>query len=91
MQNGGATEGRDVTSISGSRTLGEIGAFRDEHDFAEFDTDAPEVDVEISCSVPVEPALFAAVEEMARRRGISAQTLVNLWLSQKVGESNAEC
>jgi len=61
----------------------------DEHDYTEFDTDAPDVGAEVTCSVPVEPALFSAMEELARRRGISTETLVNLWLQQKLLENDA--
>jgi hypothetical protein len=89
MQNDEPTEGNRPASISGGRTLREIGAFWDEHDFTEFDTDAPDIEAEVVCSVPVEPTLFAAVAELARRRGISAETLVNLWLQQKLDEHNS--
>lgn len=63
-----------------------MGAFWDTHDFTEYDTDAPDVQFEIACAVPVEPDLLSAVEQQARRRGVSVETLINLWLQQKLDE-----
>lgn len=34
--------------------------------------------------VAIEPQLLAAVREMAAQRGLSTETLVNLWLQQRV-------
>lgn len=44
----------ELSSISLSRSVEEIGAFWDEHDFTEFDTDLPDVEFEVSVAVPVE-------------------------------------
>jgi len=71
-------------SISQARTIQEAGAFWDEHDFTEFDTDRPDVEFDISCSVPIELDLLTAIEEQAHQRGVELQTLVNLWLSQRL-------
>jgi hypothetical protein len=34
--------------------------------------------------VAIEPRLLAAVREMAATRGLSAETLVNLWVQQQI-------
>jgi hypothetical protein len=75
-----------LSSISKASTLEGIGEFWDDHDFTEFDTDAPDVKFDISCSVPVEPELLSKVEKQAKLRGVSVETLVNLWLQQKLLE-----
>ena len=75
-----------LSSISQSDTLEGMGEFWDSHDFSEFDTDAPDVQFEISCAVPVDPDLLSAVEKQAHQRGISVETLINLWLQQKLLE-----
>jgi len=36
--------------------------------------------------VPVDPDLLSAVEKQAHQRGISVETLINLWLQQKLLE-----
>jgi hypothetical protein len=41
---------------------------------------------EITCAVPIEVELFAAIEKQAQKRGVQVETLVNLWLQQKLVE-----
>lgn len=74
------------SSISKADSLEDMGNFWSTHDFTEFDTDAPDVECQISCAVPVEPELLSSVEKQARRRGVNVETLVNLWLQQKLSE-----
>jgi len=75
-----------LSSISKADTLEKMGEFWDTHDFTDFDTDAPDVEFKVSCAVPVELDLFSLVEKQARRRGVDVETLVNLWLQQKLVE-----
>ncbi len=67
-------------------SLEKIGAFWDSHDFTEYDTDAPDIEFQISCTVPIEPELLSSIEEQAQLRGVKVETLVNLWLQQKLAE-----
>ncbi|MGE0085308.1 MAG: CopG family antitoxin [Desulfococcaceae bacterium] len=75
-----------VSSISKADSLEKIGEFWDTHDFADFDTDCPDVTFDISCAVPVETDLFSEIEKQAKHRGVKVETLVNLWLQQKLAE-----
>ncbi len=76
-----------LSSISQADTDEKIGEFWDTHDFTEFDDpDAPDVKFEITCAVPIEVELFAAIEKQAHKRGVRVETLVNLWLQQKLAE-----
>jgi hypothetical protein len=75
-----------LSSISKADTLEKMGEFWDTHDFTDFDTDAPDVEFKVTCAVPVELDLFSLVEKQARRRGVNVETLVNLWLQQKLTE-----
>lgn len=59
-----------LSSISKADTDERIGEFWDTHDFTDFDTDAPDVRVEIACAVPIEVELFTALEQQARKRGL---------------------
>ena len=74
------------SSISQANSLEKMGEFWDTHDFTEFDTDAPDVEFEVSCAVPVEVDLLSALEQHARLHGVQVETLVNLWLQQKLAE-----
>jgi hypothetical protein len=82
-------ENKRLTSISKAKTLKKTGEFWDAHDFTEFDTDGPDVEFEVTCAVPIELELLSSVEEQARQRGISVETLVNLWLQQKLNEQQS--
>ena len=42
------------SSISRADTEEKIGEFWDTHDFTDFDTDAPDIEYEITCAVPIE-------------------------------------
>ncbi len=75
-----------LTSISSVDTLEKVGECWDTHDFADFDTDAPDVQFDVTCAVPIEVDLFASIEEQARKRGVSIETLVNVWLAEKMAE-----
>ncbi len=76
-----------LSSISKAETFEKMGEFWDTHDFTDFDNpDAPDVEFEVSCAVPIELELFSSVEKQAKLRGIEVETLVNLWLQQKLNE-----
>jgi hypothetical protein len=78
-----------LSSISQADTEAKIGEFWDNLDFTDFDTDAPDVKFEIICAVPIEVKLFSEIEKIARQRGVRVETLVNLWLQQKLAEQTA--
>lgn len=83
-------ENKKLSSISKADTLEKIGEFWDTHDFTDFDTNVPDVEFKISCAIPIELDLFSSVEKQARKRGIKPETLVNLWLQQKLFEQTEE-
>jgi CopG antitoxin of type II toxin-antitoxin system len=78
-----------LSSISKADTDEKIGEFWDTHDFTDFDTDASDVEFEITCAVPIEVELFSAIEQQAKSRGVTVEALVNLWLQQKLTEQSA--
>lgn len=78
------------SSISKTSSLEKMGEFWDKHDFTDFDdSNVPDVDFQVTVAVPVEPDLLSDLEELAHVRGISTETLVNLWLKEKVVETKA--
>jgi hypothetical protein len=79
-------ETNNFSSISKADTNLKMGEFWDSHDFTDFDTDLPDVKFEVICTVPLEIDLFSELEQQARQRGVKVDTLVNLWLRQKLAE-----
>jgi len=76
-----------LSSISKADSLKKVGEYWDAHDFTDVDNlDAPDVEFVITCAVPIELDLLSSVEKQARRRGVKVDTLVNLWLQQKLTE-----
>ena len=78
-----------VSSISQADSLETMGEFWDTHDFTQFDTDLPDVEFTVSSMISIEPDLLVAMEQQARLRGIEVETLVNLWLQEKLVEQAA--
>lgn len=80
-----------LSSISQADTDEKIGEFWDTHDFTDFDNPAaPDVKFEITCAVPIGVELFAALEKQAQQRSVQVETLVNLWLQQKLAEQKQQ-
>ena len=75
-----------LSSISKADADEKIGEFWNSHDFTDFDTEAPDVKFEVTCTVPIEVELLNEIEKQAHKRGVKVETLVNLWLQQKVAE-----
>lgn len=83
------------SSISEASSYHEIGEFWDSHDLGEFweQTEPVEFDVEIDDSIsyfPVEQSLADQLRQIAQAQGISAQTLLNIWVREKVEQGASE-
>ena len=79
------------SSVSKANSLKKLGEFWDKHDFTEFDDpNVPDVEFHVSVAIPIEPDLLSEIEELAHLRGINVETLVNLWLKEKLIEMKAE-
>ena len=80
----------DKTSVSNAKTYTEIGSFWDEHDATEFgeQTEA-EFDVDIKTQrkyYALDNQLSSQMKQIAEKRGISEETLLNLWVREKLQE-----
>ncbi len=85
------TEGKG--SISQARTYREMGEFWDTHDVTEFWEQTEPVDFTVSLGsevtyYPVEAILAAQLTAAAARHGVSPETLLNLWLQEKLHEEH---
>ena len=82
------------SSISQAQSYKEIGEFWDTHDLADYwdQTEPIEFEVDIQSEVryyPLESTLAASIAEIARQRGVSVETLLNLWVQEKLQEQTA--
>ncbi len=79
---------RNKTSISKASTYKEIGDYWDTHELPE---DAPDVEVTVEFESDVhhfyfaiENSMSARVKAAAANHGVSAETLINLWVKEKL-------
>lgn len=77
-----------LTNISQARTLDEIAEFWDTHSLADYWDQTREVDFEVRAQrrrrVTLDPDVYARIEAQARARGVLPETLVNLWLAERL-------
>jgi hypothetical protein len=81
----------DKTTISQAQSYQAIGEFWDTHDLGEFweQTAPAEFDVDIRSETTyyaVESSLSLKLRRLAQQQGISAETLLNLWVQEKTME-----
>lgn len=81
------------TSISKSTTIEELAYFWDTHSLADYEDQIEEVMFDIRArsrhQVALEPDLFARVQQEATTRGVSIETLINLWISERLHQNAA--
>ncbi|MDZ7333474.1 MAG: BrnA antitoxin family protein [candidate division KSB1 bacterium] len=81
------------TSISKARSLDEIAEFWDTHSLADYWDQTHEVEFEVRAKrrrrVTIDPEVYSQVELHARARGILPETLVNLWLIERLTKQEA--
>jgi hypothetical protein len=80
---------RTRSSISKVRSYREIGEFWDTHDLAEHweQTQPVEFEIDLQSEVtyyPLDITLATRVRSIAKQRGVSTETLVNLWVQEKL-------
>jgi CopG antitoxin of type II toxin-antitoxin system len=88
MAENNSQENSKVTSISQARTLEEIGEFWDTHSLDDYWDQTHEVDFEVRARrkrrVTIDPDVYTQLEAEARSRGVQTETLVNLWLIERL-------
>jgi len=80
------------SSISQAQSYREIGEFWDTHDVTDYwdQTEAVEFEVNLESDVrlvALEPDLASKANEVAWKKGISLETLLNLWVREKLDEN----
>jgi hypothetical protein len=87
------TRGRG--SISKARSYKTIGEFWDTHDLAEHweQTEPAEFEMDLQSEVtyyPLDITLATRVRSIAKQRGVSTETLLNLWVQEKLQDEKAQ-
>jgi hypothetical protein len=82
---------RSKGSISKAQSYRDIGEFWDSHDLSEHWDETEPVEFEVegvseATYFPVETTLSAKLVSIAEQRGVSPETLLNLWVQEKVRE-----
>lgn len=79
------------TSISKARTLEEIADFWDTHSLDDYWDQTHAVVFEVRAQrrrrITLDPEVYARVEAQARTRGLLPETLINLWVMERLQES----
>jgi hypothetical protein len=82
------SKGVQPTKISKARTLDEIAEYWDTHSLADHWDETHEVEFEVRVErrrrVTLDPDVYAQIEAQARARGVLPETLVNLWVAERL-------
>jgi hypothetical protein len=82
---------KKVTSISKANTLKAAADFWDTHSLADYWDQTREVEFEVRAKprrrVTLDPEVYARIESEARVRGVLPETLVNIWLAERLKEA----
>jgi hypothetical protein len=84
-----------ASSLSHSHSLDDLADFWDTHDATDFDTQTHEVALEFDLKtrrhyVAIDPDVLAEVREAAAARGLSIESLANLWLQERALSARAK-
>jgi CopG antitoxin of type II toxin-antitoxin system len=85
---------KSKSSISKARSYAEIGEFWDRQDLSNYWGKTRKVKFEVvlepeATYYPIERSLSEKIQSEARKQGVSSDTLVNLWLEQKMKEQRS--
>ena len=84
----GENKNAQLTPISKARTYEEIAEFWDTHSLADYWDQTHEVEFEVRAKprrrVTVDPEVYTKIEDQARRRGLLPETLINIWLTERL-------
>ncbi len=82
------------SSISKARSYAEIGEYWDKHDLSDVWGKTKKVKFDVvlepeATYYPIEKDLSEKIQSVAKKQGVSSDTLVNLWLEQKIKEQRS--
>jgi len=79
------------STVSKAKSYKEIGDFWDAHDLSDFwgQTQKVEFEVDIKSEITyycLDKKISEQIQSIAQKRGVSADTLINLWVQEKLQE-----
>ncbi len=82
---------KDRSSLSKAKSYKEIGDFWDTHDLADLWGRTKEAEFEVAIESEItyyalDKILSEQIQAIAQKRGVSPDTLINLWLQEKLQE-----
>ena len=87
----GNDKGTRRTGLSKARAPEEIGDFWDSHSLADSWDQTREVELEVRAlrrhRVTLDPQVYTELETQARVRALTPETLVNLWLAERLHQA----
>ena len=87
------TDDLKQTPISKAQSLDEVAEFWDRHSLADYWDQTHEAQFEVRAKrrrrITVDPEIYSQIEARARTRGISPETLINLWLAEHINKEEA--
>jgi hypothetical protein len=87
------TDDMKQTPISKAQSLEEVAEFWDRHSLADYWDQTHEAQFEVRAKrrrrITVDPEIYSQIEALARTRGISPETLINLWLAEHIRKEEA--
>jgi hypothetical protein len=82
------SENEKLTSISKAGTLEEIAEFWDTHSLDDYWDETRDATFEVRAErrrrITLDPEVYAQVQSVARKRGVLPETLVNIWLVERL-------
>jgi hypothetical protein len=82
---------KKVTRISKARTIKDIAEFWDTHSLADYWDQTHEVEFQVRAQrrrrVTLDPDVYAKIEAHARTRGVLPETLINIWLAERLKQT----
>ena len=83
-----------ISSISKSRSIQEMAEFWDTHDATDFEDQTQPVEFEFDLRsrrhyIAIDPDVLARLRDAASARGLSAESLANLWLQERMLKQSA--
>jgi len=82
-------ENKSLSSISQAQSVEEMAEFWDTHDATDFDAQTHEVSMEFDLRsrrhyLAIDPEVLTRLREAASARGLSTESLANLWLQERL-------
>jgi CopG antitoxin of type II toxin-antitoxin system len=80
-----------LSSISRASSTEEIGAFWDAHSLDDYWDQTHEVEFDVRAErrrrITLDPEVYERLEAIARARGVLPETLVNLWVAERLQQA----